>query len=289
MLVLSLILAHFIADFYFQTEKMVLDKRKYLKLHLLHHSLVVFVTLAAIYFTNTYSGFVFHVIIPTILLVILHYIVDVLKIITQEKVSFHKQKNGWNLGLFLTDQCLHIFAILVVCYYFFDVNVTEVLNFILISLNIQGGTIPPLTLLNSALFIIIMFIIITSVTGHIIKIMLGSLTTHLSLFEGKYTLKDLAVSPSSQKNMSEEYTYMVMKHQDLSRGKIIGYLERLLVVALILMGSFSAVGFIVAAKSLTRFKQMDDRDWAEYFLLGTLTSFLFAIVYGVIIKVIFFH
>lgn len=52
------------------------------------------------------------------------------------------------------------------------------------------------------------------------------------------------------------------------------------------MGSFSAVGFIVAAKSLTRFKQMDDRDWAEYFLLGTLTSFLLAIVYGVVLKVV---
>jgi hypothetical protein len=118
--------------------------------------------------------------------------------------------------------------------------------------------------------------------------MLGSLTKHLSLFEGKYTLRDVAVSTTSQKSLSEEYTYMVMKHQDLSRGKVIGYLERLLVVALILMGSFPAVGFIVAAKSLTRFKQMDDRDWAEYFLLGTLTSFLFAIVYGIILKMIFF-
>ncbi|WP_078380502.1 DUF3307 domain-containing protein [Sutcliffiella halmapala] len=288
MIILSLILAHLVADFYFQTENMVREKKRFLKLHLMHHSLLVFLALTVIYLGQNDSNFYLQVITPTLLLVLLHYFIDDLKILLQEKVRFTKQKNGWNLGLFLADQLLHIFTILIVCYYFFDVNLNELLEFILVSLNIQDGPIQQLSLLNSTLFIIIMFIIITSVTGHIIKIMLGSLTNHLSLFEGKYTLKDLAVSPSSQKHMSEEYTYMVMKHQDLSRGKIIGYLERLLVVALILMGSFSAVGFIVAAKSLTRFKQMDDRDWAEYFLLGTLTSFLFAIVYGVILKVIFF-
>ncbi|ART76532.1 hypothetical protein B4U37_11000 [Sutcliffiella horikoshii] len=287
MIILSLILGHLIADFYFQTEHMVKEKRKFLKLHLFHHAAVMFITLLLIYF---YQGndFFIEVLGPTILLVVVHGVLDYLKITLQKKTDKLIQKNAWNLGLFIVDQLLHMITILAVCYFTLQVDLQAMIDTILLLLNLKEGIRPELGLLEGLLFLIIMLILCTTVTGHLIRIMLGSLTKHISLFEGKYTLKDLAISPNSEKNMSEEYTYMVMKHQDLSRGKVIGYLERLLVVALILMGSFSAVGFIVAAKSLTRFKQMDDRDWAEYFLLGTLTSFLFAIIYGVLLKIVFF-
>ncbi|WP_404450274.1 DUF3307 domain-containing protein [Sutcliffiella horikoshii] len=287
MLILSLILAHLIADFYFQTEHMVKEKRKFLKLHLFHHAAIKFVFLLLIYF---YQGndFILEVLVPTILLVGVHGGIDYLKIILQDKTDKFIQKNAWNLGLFIVDQLLHVITILAVCYFTLQVDLQAKFHTVLLLLNLKEGIRPELGLLEGLLFLLVILIVCTTVTGHLIRIMLGSLTKHISLFEGKYTLKDLAISPNSEKNVSEEYTYMVMKHQDLSRGKIIGYLERLLVIALILMGSFSAVGFIVAAKSLTRFKQMDDRDWAEYFLLGTLTSFLFAIIYGVLLKIVFF-
>jgi len=287
MIILSLILAHLIADFYFQTEHMVKEKRKFLKLHLFHHAVVMLFLLLIIYF---YQGndLIREVLLPTVLLVGIHGAIDYLKIILQEKTNKLVQKNAWNLGLFIVDQILHVITILAVCYFILQIDLKAMFSTILLLLNLKEGTRPELGLLEGLLFLIIILILCTTVTGHLIRIMLGSLTKHISLFEGKYTLRDLAISPNSEKNMSEEYTYMVMKHQDLSRGKVIGYLERLLVVALILMGSFSAVGFIVAAKSLTRFKQMDDRDWAEYFLLGTLTSFLFAIIYGVLMKIVFF-
>lgn len=287
MITLSLILAHLIADFYFQTEHMVKEKRKFLKIHLFHHAAISLIFLLTIFF---YEGndFVLEVLVPIILLVVVHGFIDYLKIILQEKTEKLVQKNAWNLGLFIVDQLLHVITILGVCYFTLHVDLQAMIDTILLLLNLKEGIRPELGLLEGLIFLIIMLILCTTVTGHLIRIMLGSLTKHISLFEGKYTLKDLAISPNSEKNMSEEYTYMVMKHQDLSRGKVIGYLERLLVVALILMGSFSAVGFIVAAKSLTRFKQMDDRDWAEYFLLGTLTSFLFAIIYGVLMKIVFF-
>jgi hypothetical protein len=55
-------------------------------------------------------------------------------------------------------------------------------------------------------------------------------------------------------------------------GATIGVLERLLIVTLLLTGSTAAIGFVVAAKTLARFKQLDDRDFAEYYLLGTLAS-----------------
>jgi hypothetical protein len=60
-------------------------------------------------------------------------------------------------------------------------------------------------------------------------------------------------------------------------GATIGILERLLIVTFVLTGSTAAIGFVVAAKTLARFKQLDDRDFAEYYLLGTLASVAIAL------------
>ncbi len=61
-------------------------------------------------------------------------------------------------------------------------------------------------------------------------------------------------------------------------GATIGALERLLIVAFILAGAEIAVGFVIAAKTIARFKQLDDRGFAEYYLLGTLASVSVAIL-----------
>jgi len=61
-------------------------------------------------------------------------------------------------------------------------------------------------------------------------------------------------------------------------GSTIGIIERLLISALVLAGGLLAIGLVIAAKTLARFKQLDDRDFAEYYLLGTLASVTFAVV-----------
>ncbi len=61
-------------------------------------------------------------------------------------------------------------------------------------------------------------------------------------------------------------------------GATIGILERLLIVVFVLTGSDVAIGFVVAAKTLARFRLLDDREFAEYYLLGTLASVSVAIV-----------
>jgi len=64
-------------------------------------------------------------------------------------------------------------------------------------------------------------------------------------------------------------------------GKIIGYLERLLVLTFILNHHWEAVGFLLAAKSVFRFgnlKESHDRKLTEYVLIGTLLSFGIALM-----------
>ena len=61
-------------------------------------------------------------------------------------------------------------------------------------------------------------------------------------------------------------------------GATIGILERLLICALMLAGAVATIGLVVAAKTLARFKQLDDREFAEYYLLGTLASVSIAVI-----------
>jgi hypothetical protein len=73
---------------------------------------------------------------------------------------------------------------------------------------------------------------------------------------------------------------------EVARGRAIGALERALTLTLVLLGEYTAVGWIIAAKSLARFKQLEDREFAEYFLVGTLSSFLLALLVGLGIRLL---
>lgn len=63
-------------------------------------------------------------------------------------------------------------------------------------------------------------------------------------------------------------------------GKLIGIVERFLALSLIIVGQYSAVGFIIAAKSILRFNNSQRN---EYVLIGTLLSFGMAFFWGFLI------
>jgi predicted permease len=65
-------------------------------------------------------------------------------------------------------------------------------------------------------------------------------------------------------------------------GAAIGVLERILTLALVLAGQYTALGLILAAKSVARFEELKDRKFAEYYLIGTLSSMLFAMLVGML-------
>lgn len=73
---------------------------------------------------------------------------------------------------------------------------------------------------------------------------------------------------------------------ELARGRLIGVLERGLALTLVLLGQYGALGLLIAAKALARFRALDDRDFAEYFLIGTLASLLHALLVGVGVKLL---
>lgn len=73
-------------------------------------------------------------------------------------------------------------------------------------------------------------------------------------------------------------------------GRYIGIFERILVLTFIVTGNFSAIGFLIAAKSILRFNDKsgtDSRKQTEYVLIGTLMSFAISILIGLLIRTCF--
>jgi hypothetical protein len=63
-----------------------------------------------------------------------------------------------------------------------------------------------------------------------------------------------------------------------SGGRVIGLLERSMVYLFVLTGQMQALGFLLAAKSILRFGEVQaDRRAAEYVIIGTLASFAWAL------------
>lgn len=64
-------------------------------------------------------------------------------------------------------------------------------------------------------------------------------------------------------------------------GTVIGVLERVMAYLLLISGQWAGLGFLIAAKSIFRFGDLNrnqNRQFTEYVLIGTFLSFLLAIV-----------
>lgn len=70
----------------------------------------------------------------------------------------------------------------------------------------------------------------------------------------------------------------------IKMGKWIGPLERAIMYILIVTGNLGSIGFVIAAKALARFKELENKDFAEYFLVGTLSSVAGTLVVGFLFK-----
>lgn len=68
-------------------------------------------------------------------------------------------------------------------------------------------------------------------------------------------------------------------------GRLIGILERMLVLTFVAAGQWEAVGFVITAKSIARFKRLDKQVFAETYLIGTMSSVLIAIAGGLLIRI----
>lgn len=89
------------------------------------------------------------------------------------------------------------------------------------------------------------------------------------------------------KHLLKAYSVQSPKESDRSNesirsGKLIGNLERWLMIVFMLCGQYEAIGFLIAAKSIIRYKD-GDTSKTEYVLAGTLISVFIAVLSGLLL------
>lgn len=72
-------------------------------------------------------------------------------------------------------------------------------------------------------------------------------------------------------------------HGAFHSGALIGTLERLLMIVLIVMSQYEAIGFLIAAKSILRFSSVNESEKSEYVVAGTFISFCIALMLGLLV------
>ncbi len=110
--------------------------------------------------------------------------------------------------------------------------------------------------------------VLSIVTGYIIC------TTPLSFFVG------IATKKWQEELKKEDVTIENL----LNGGKWIGIIERLMIFTFVLVGKYEAIGFLITAKSILRFRQDTETKQSEYVLVGTLLSYGLAIMIGLLIS-----
>src|SRR5690606_34191596 len=68
------------------------------------------------------------------------------------------------------------------------------------------------------------------------------------------------------------------KSESNHAGKRIGLLERILMLIGVLTMKWELIAIVIALKTVARYKELDEQEASEYFLIGSLASLLWAIL-----------
>jgi hypothetical protein len=105
------------------------------------------------------------------------------------------------------------------------------------------------------------------------------------IFGGGYLIRDLTRTLAEGVRMQDSHE--LGEHLQ-NAGLYIGWLERFLVVTALLLQSPATVGLILTAKSIARYPEFKSKRFAEYFLIGTLLSISIAIIGGAVLSKVLF-
>ncbi len=140
------------------------------------------------------------------------------------------------------------------------------------------GVIPFLLDQLAHLFVILLITLNLSEPLYVSEQLLSFISTPSNLIIGIGYLLVLTPASVMIRMLLERWAYMGNEEESLPQaGNLIGQLERVLLLTCILIDSWAAVGFILAAKSVFRFGDLTaskDRKLTEYVMLGTLVSIL---------------
>ena len=249
-LLVLFIFAHILGDYYFQSEKLADKKAKsfsWLLLHGLLYAVGYGIVLCFFFSVNMLLG--------ALILWGAHFVIDLIKWLFERRLSFplHGKERPYidvfkrMRMLYLSDQVLHLLSIFAVCFLMRSFIGAPELFF---------PIKPAFPIEKTSRGILLFFVLLKPVN---------------ITFKRCFTF----LKPEKQ------------KVEALNAGAIIGDMERLLSALFLMLGQYAAIGLVFTAKSIARYKKIsEDKEFAEYYLMGTLFSVIsalsaFIIIWGI--------
>lgn len=244
-----LLLAHILGDFYVQTSNMAKKKEESIKWVLIH-CLCYWIT-ALIILIPIVS---WKIACAVTILAALHTLIDILKYLyifdlkRKRRMTIIKERN-----IFFIDQLLHLICLVMISYI--------------------------LALINKSINVFSIF----SQFFHVVRISEMALVSWLTALLIIHKPANIAISKLLAKYRPKNDEYENMK--DNNAGRFIGTIERIIILIFISIRQYSAIGLVLTAKSIARYDRISkEKDFAEYYLLGTLISTVAVIVVSFVIE-----
>ena len=285
-----LLFAHVLGDFYAQTSEMAKKKRDSFKWVMIH--------------ALTYWGVMFLVSVPVLskqtfafatISAVLHMVIDILK----HRCNVNAKTRGKGLDpvrgtkVFFVDQALHVLSNVLLAY-LFAVQNSQIIALGEIYKIFETTGISALGLLTWALIILVIHKPANIAISRLLQHYKPSNQDEDGLKEDDQnkdsSQKCIQDKDSSQKCIQDKGRIKKDNQdennlkEDKNAGRLIGTLERMIIVILISLKQYSAIGLVLTAKSIARYDKITkDAAFAEYYLLGTLLSTLSVIAISVIL------
>lgn len=271
-LLISMFTAHIIGDFYLQTTKLANAKRSSFPLLILH------CVLYSLPFGLLYLLSSRHDLLLSLLLMVTltHLPVDLIKHWVS-RAQRNQPDGPASFRIFSIDQLIHFGIIAAASAWYFE----------------RGLTIGPASQLNDwfirlnfNLFPIARWLLVLLIILKPASILVADLSANY------HPERQAASSPENKRksagNQQALYPGTAVQPQNKESffvgkvrgaGQMIGFLERILIVIFLSVGQYASIGLIMTAKSVARYERITkDSEFAEYYLIGTLSSFLIAIL-----------
>lgn len=236
------LLAHVVGDYYLQTEKIAKNKGKRPECMLVHGILYgIPFALAGVLTSPGVFG-------AGMLLAAVHLAIDVVK---EYYFVRHWKHLGRNI-VFIGDQAVHVICL---------ISAATVLNAAETKLTIR----PILTELFR-IWAVSPTVLICWITALLIVLKPVNILVKEMLSDYK------PVGVAGDKNHT-------LFDKEKKTGAMVGNLERIIMISLMAVHQYAAIGLVLTAKSVARYNQIaEDKEFAEYYLLGTLLSTVCVIV-----------
>lgn len=245
---LLLLLGHVLGDFYLQTKGMAEKKEKSIKWVLLH-CLCYCGTMILISLPIISYEIVLYVMIASIL----HLLIDILKYIYLSIMA--KKSNMTQVierNMFFIDKVLHIISLILIAYWILINNVV----------------ISECKLTED--FFSTVGISEVPILSWILALLIIHKPANIAI------QKLLMVYKPENKDSDVK--------KDNNAGRFIGTIERIIMLIFLSIAQYSAIGLVLTAKSIARYDRISkEKDFAEYYLLGTLISTVIVIVVSFIL------